>query len=74
MKEHRDTIILVLLITAAAAFAWHGGAFLFGIVKWPAAVALVMGLAFMVGNEGGHVIKRWWRDTAWPWIQSRLPW
>lgn len=68
-NKYRDTLLIVALVACAAAFGWNGGAFLFNIVKWPFAVAVVAGIGFMLGNDGAHAVKRWIRDIAWPWIR-----
>ena len=67
-KNNRDTILLVLLCAGLAGLVFEGGRFLVTLLKWPVLIAIAAGLAFGVGNDGFHALKRLVRDRVWPWI------
>lgn len=74
MKEtfsrNKDTIMLVLLVAGLAGVAFQGGAFLVEVAKWPLMIAFLVGIAFGIGNDGYHSLKRLIRDKVWPWIKA----
>ena len=73
-NKHRDTAMAVVFITFVAAISWEGGKELFAWAKLPFMVAIIVGIGFMVGNDGSHSVKRFLRDVAWPWIRKHLRW
>lgn len=78
MKElwtkNRDTILLIFLVAGISGALFEGGQFLMTILKWPLIVALFVGVAFAIGNDGYHSLKRTLRDKVWPWLKTKLPW
>jgi hypothetical protein len=73
-NKHKDQAFAVAFLAFCGAIAWYGGKALFSWVKFPFMVAIVVGIGFMLGNDGGHAVKRLLRDVIWPWVRTRLPW
>lgn len=71
-QQYGDYILATLLVSVAIGFGIGGGMALFHWVKWPFAVAVIMGIAFMLGNDGAHAIKRLIRDKAIPWVKAKI--
>jgi len=68
--KYRDTALIICVLAFLVGAAMKGGSMLVEVAKWPFIIALIMGLGFMVGNDGGHAAKRWIRDVAWPWVRD----
>lgn len=80
-QKYRDIVLAVAMVAGVAGAAYEGGSFLVTVAKWPVMVGLFVGLAFMLGNEGGHSFKRVIRDRVWrvikpivDFIKSKFPW
>lgn len=66
----RDPLLAIGLVCMVGGAAWELGRFGIQVLKLPIVIALAMGLAFAVGNDGFHAVKRLVRDRVWPAIKS----
>ena len=68
--KYRDTALIVVVLAFLVGGAMKGGQLLIAVASAPFIVAILMGIGFMLGNDGGHAAKRWLRDVAWPWLRD----